>query len=182
MPSRSASSCACVDLAVRAHAIAPQPPGRRQLERAREPAVIGEQQQAFGGEIEPADADQARQVLRQRAERWSAGPADRRAWSPARAACDRGTAACARAPGSGLPSTTIRSRARHVERGRGDLLAVDRDAPGRDPRLGLAPRGKPGARDDLGDALAGRCDRFRALPYRARCSRDLMPQVGGFDG
>ena len=56
------------DLAVRAHAIAPQPAGRRQFQRAREPAVIGQQQQAFGVEVEPADADQARQVLRQRAE------------------------------------------------------------------------------------------------------------------
>ena len=35
------------DLAVRAHAIAPQPAGRRQFEDAREPAVIGEQQQAL---------------------------------------------------------------------------------------------------------------------------------------
>ena len=56
------------DAAVRAHAIAPQPAGRRQFEHARQPAVIGEQQQAFGVEVEPADADQPRQVLRQRAE------------------------------------------------------------------------------------------------------------------
>ncbi len=42
-----------------------------------------------------------------------------------------------------------------VERRRGDHSAVDRDAPGRDPFLGLAARGEPGAGDDLGDALAG---------------------------
>ncbi len=45
-------------------------------------------------------------------------------------------------------------RRRHVERGRGDHLAVDRDPPGRDPGLGLPARGQPRARDDLGDALA----------------------------
>ena len=51
--------------AVRAHAIAPQPAGRGQFEHAREAAVIGQEQQAFGVEVEPADADEARQVLRQ---------------------------------------------------------------------------------------------------------------------
>src|SRR5207253_6330751 len=44
--------------------------------------------------------------------------------------------------------------ARHVKRGRKDLFAVHRDAAGRDPGLRLAPRAKPGSRDDFGDALA----------------------------
>ena len=56
------------DAAERAHAVAAQPGGRRQFEHARQPAVIGEQQQPLGVEVEPADADQPRQVLRQRAE------------------------------------------------------------------------------------------------------------------
>ena len=56
------------DAAERAHAVAPQPGGLRQLQHAREPAVIGEQQQPLGVEVEPADADEPRQVLRQRAE------------------------------------------------------------------------------------------------------------------
>ena len=43
------------DLAMGADAITPQPAGVRQFERARQPAIIGEQQQAFGVEIEPAD-------------------------------------------------------------------------------------------------------------------------------
>ncbi len=43
---------------------------------------------------------------------------------------------------------------RHVARRRGDHLAVDRDPAGGDPGLGLAPRGKPGTRDHLGDAFA----------------------------
>ena len=51
----SGSSAACVDRAVGAHAVAPQPAGRRQLEHAREPAVVGQQQQALGVDVEPAD-------------------------------------------------------------------------------------------------------------------------------
>src|SRR5438270_2033341 len=45
-------------LAVGADAITPQPAGIGKFERAREPAVIGEEQQALGVEIEPADRDQ----------------------------------------------------------------------------------------------------------------------------
>src|SRR5262245_61016536 len=51
--------------AVGAHAIAAQPAGRRQFERAREPAVVGEEEQPLGVEVEPADADQPRQALGQ---------------------------------------------------------------------------------------------------------------------
>ena len=51
--------------AVRAHAVAPQPAGRRQFEHARERAVIGEEEEPLGVEVEPADADQAGQILRQ---------------------------------------------------------------------------------------------------------------------
>src|SRR5262245_25516929 len=51
--------------AVGAHAVAAQPAGRRQLERAREPAVVGEEEQALGIDVEPADADQPRQALGQ---------------------------------------------------------------------------------------------------------------------
>src|SRR6185312_10718801 len=52
--------------AERAHAVAAQPAGRRQFERPRQPAVIGEQQQALGVHVQAADADQAGQVLGQR--------------------------------------------------------------------------------------------------------------------
>src|SRR6185437_13006237 len=51
--------------AMDAHAIAPEPTARRQLERARELAVVGQQQQPFRSEIEPADRDDARQLRRQ---------------------------------------------------------------------------------------------------------------------
>ena len=48
-----------------ADAIAPQPAGVGQFQRAREPAVIGQQQQPLGVEVEPADRDQPRQSFRQ---------------------------------------------------------------------------------------------------------------------
>ena len=51
-----------VGLALGAHAIAPQPAGRRQFEHAREAAVVGQQQQPLGVDVEPADADEARRV------------------------------------------------------------------------------------------------------------------------
>ena len=44
--------------AERAHAIAAQPAGRRQFEHARQAAVIGEQQQAFGIDVEAANTNE----------------------------------------------------------------------------------------------------------------------------
>ena len=55
-------------------------------------------------------------------------------------------------------------RRRDIERRRGDDRAIDGDAAGRDPGLGLAARRKPGARDHLGDALAAL---FSLLPLPA---------------
>ena len=52
-------------LAMGADAVAPQPAGVGQFQRAGETAVIGQQQQALGVEIEPADRDQPRQAFRQ---------------------------------------------------------------------------------------------------------------------
>ena len=41
-----------------------------------------------------------------------------------------------------------------IKRGGMDDVAIDRNAPGSDPFLGLTARGEPGARDHLGDAFA----------------------------
>ena len=41
-----------------------------------------------------------------------------------------------------------------IERGGTDDVAIDRNAPGGDPLLGLAAGRKPGAGDHLGDAFA----------------------------
>ena len=67
-------------VAMRAHAIAAQPTGRGQLQHPREAAVVGEQQQPFGVDVEPADCDHARQVRRQRGENRSAAPPGRARW------------------------------------------------------------------------------------------------------
>ena len=59
--------------AMGADPITPKLAGLRQFQRAREPAVVGQKQQALGVEIEPADADQPRQAFRQIVEhRWPA--------------------------------------------------------------------------------------------------------------
>src|SRR4029078_8642409 len=56
------------DAAERTYPVAPQPACCRQFQHARETAVIREQQQPFGVDVEPADADQPWQISRQRAE------------------------------------------------------------------------------------------------------------------
>src|SRR3546814_1987328 len=45
-----------------AHAVAAQPAARRQLQLPLEGAVVGQQQQAFGVDVEPPDRLQARQL------------------------------------------------------------------------------------------------------------------------
>ena len=56
--------------------------------------------------------------------------------------------------GIGLPSTVMRSRAVTLTAGEAIGLAVDGDAAGRDPLLGIAARAQAGARHHLGDAVA----------------------------
>ena len=140
--------------AERAHAIAPQPAGLRQLEHAREPAVVGQEQEALAIEVEPADADEARQLLRQSAEYGRAAlDVGVCGDQPARLMVEKQARALARRQRLAVDADAVMLR--HVERGRGDDRAVDGNAPGRDPLLGFAPRREPGARDHLGDALAG---------------------------
>ena len=152
IPARSASSLAWRDRAVGAHAVAPQPPGLRQLEQARERAVIGEQQQAFGVEIQPADADEAGQVRRQILK--DGRPALRvgaRGHEAARLVIEEEPRALARRQRFAVDADAVARR--HVERGRADDRAVDRDAASGDPVLGLAAGSQAGARDRLGDAF-----------------------------
>ena len=141
--------------AVRAHAITAQPAGRRQLERARKRAVVGQQQQALGVEVEAADADETRQPRRQGAEdrRTAAGVSVRRQQA-ARLVVKEEPRALAH--GQRLPVDRDAVVGRDIARGRGDDRAVDRHPPGGDPRLGFAARTQPRPRDRLGDALAGR--------------------------
>ena len=52
-------------LAMRAHAVAAQPGGGGKLQHPRQAAVVGEQDQPFGINVEPPDRDEARQILGQ---------------------------------------------------------------------------------------------------------------------
>src|SRR5690348_3994734 len=142
--------------AERAHAVAAPPAGLRQLQHAGEAAVVGEQQETLGVDVEPADRDKARQMLRQ-------GVEDGR--PPLRIGAGGHEAAWRVVEEE--PGTLARGQWRAVHRdaiggrdaaaGLPDHLAVDRNPAGRNPGLGLAARREARAGDRLGDALAALC-------------------------
>ncbi len=126
-------------LAVRAHAVAAQPSRRRQFEHARESAVVGQQQQALGVDVEPADRDDAWQIGRQRVEygRATFGVARGR-HQPARLMEQEQARAFGLAQALAVDAHVVLvvdviSRARQHD-------AVDADAPRRDPGFGVAAR------------------------------------------
>ena len=138
---------------MRAHAITPRQAGRRQFEMTRQPAVIGEQQQAFGIDVEAADRNHPPEIAGQRVEHRP----------PALLVAMAGDQAARLviAPQAGRLGGAEGLAVDHhrVVRGDGDRRggqggAVDRDPAGFDPALRLAPRTQAGARHPLGDALA----------------------------
>src|SRR5271169_3688536 len=141
-----------LDLAMDAHLVAPQPAGRRQFEPPRQRAVIGQQQEPLGIQIQTADRNQPRQVLRQCIK--DGGPAlfvamrsdetSRLVITPqARAfGCRQRLAVDPDVVGGG---DGYRRRPKHS--------AIDRDPPVGDPALGVATRAHPGACQGLGDTL-----------------------------
>ena len=144
-PSRRRVELGLVDLAMGAHAIAAQPAGRRQFEHARKAAVIGQQQQALGVDVEPADRDDARQVR-------AAGVENRRAAFRVAGGGDEAARLVEQEQAGALGA---RQRlavdadvvgVAHIEGGAGEHFAVDADAALRDPVLGVAARTKAGAR------------------------------------
>src|SRR6185437_16122399 len=131
--------------------------GIRQFERARQPAVIGEQQQPLGVEIDPTDRDQAWQALGQIVEhRRPPFRVGMGRHQPARLVEQEQTGALARRQRLAVDGDDVIDG--NVERGRVDDAAVDADAALHDPFLGIASRGKPGPRHHLGDALTGFLD------------------------
>ena len=54
-----------LDVAMDAYLVAPLPAGRRQFKPSRQRAIIGQQQEPLGAEVEPADRNQPGQILRQ---------------------------------------------------------------------------------------------------------------------
>src|SRR3546814_318167 len=136
--------------AVHAHAVAAQPAARRQLQLALQGAVVGQQQQAFRIDVEPADRLQAAQFGRQAIEYRGAAVGVARggdipAWLVVAEEARRG---------GGRQGFAIDFDARlggDRGGGAGQHAAVDGDPAGGDPGLGVAPRAEPGAGDDLGD-------------------------------
>ncbi|MNK69318.1 hypothetical protein D3C87_887010 [compost metagenome] len=150
-----------IDLAMGAHAVTAQPAGGRQFQHAGKTAIIGEQQQAFGIDIEAADGQNARQFARQIVEN-------------GRAAFRVGIG---RHQTGGLviepQARALGTANRHAvdfdlvgQRGVDDrciqLDAVQRHAAFHDHALDIAARGHTCARHDLGNALGlGAANGFR---------------------
>ena len=64
-PSTQVVEIGLVDLAVGAHLVAAQPAGVGMGDDAGKPAVVGEEQQTLGVDVEPADRHHAGQILGQ---------------------------------------------------------------------------------------------------------------------
>ena len=134
--------------------VAPQPAGFRQFQRTRQPAIIGEQQQALGVEVEPADRDQPRQAFRQIVEyrRPSFGVGMGR-HQPARLVIQKQPGALARRQRLAIDGDGVVGG--DVERRGVDDAAIDADAALHDPFLGVAARGQPRPRQHFRDPVAG---------------------------
>jgi hypothetical protein len=143
-----------VDVPMRAHAIASQPASRRQLQHARESAVVGEQQQPLGVDIEPADCDHARQVRREHRENRVPPLRVARGGDKAPRLMEQKEARALRL-GERLAVDAHVVRFADVEGGALENLAIDADTPLGDPYLGFTARADARPRHDLGDALAG---------------------------
>ena len=177
-PLRQGAQLAVVDLAERAHPVAAQPAGGRQLQPPLERTVVGEQEQPFRADVEPADRHQARQPLGQ-------GVVDR--GPPFRVARGGhhalGLVVAEQAGGLGRGQELAVDGdplARPHPHGRGlQHHAVDRDAPGGDPGLGVAARAQAGPRDQLGDPLRPRPGpRLTDMPPPARRPRSARYRPG----
>ena len=141
-----------IGVAMGPHAVAPQPAGGRQFELAGEATIIGEQQQAFGIDVQPADGNHAGQAVGQRFEDGRAAfRVARRGHEAARLVVE--PQACALPLGQRLAIDEDPVAGADIERRTVDDLAVHLDAAGGDPFLRVAARAQAGARHDLGDAL-----------------------------
>jgi len=114
-----------------AHAIAPEPAGRRQFEHARQAAVVGQQQQ-------PSVLMSSRPTATTRGRSWQSAE-DRRRPSesrlvPARAACEQ-EKPCALVRLQRLAVDADVIALDDIDGGAGQLFAVELDAAGEDPRL-----------------------------------------------
>ena len=140
-------------VAMSAHAIAAQPAGGGQLQHAGQTAVVGEQQQAFGVDVEAANRDHARQIAWQILE-------DRRATFGIVIRCHGAAQFVEHKQARALPrpdGAPVHAHAvglLHVESRAVERLAVDGDAAVGDPAFGVAARAKAHAGHHFSDTLA----------------------------
>ena len=135
-----------------AHAVTPQPAGGWQFEHARKTTVVGQQQQAFGIDIEPPDADDAREVFGKGGEDGGATLGIAVGGHEAARLVEQPQArALSRAERLAVDEDDI-LRA-DVEGRAFDDLAVHLHATGCDPLFSVAARAQANARHHLGDAL-----------------------------
>src|SRR5690606_13378170 len=129
-----------LDLTVHAHAVAPQPARGRQFEHTRQAAIIGQQQQAFGVDVQPPDGHEPRQLLRQDVE-------DRRAAFRVPIGGDDTGRLVKQKQARALDGRDFLAvefdavMRTDIDRRSVQHLAVEPDAAGRDQFLGVATRG-----------------------------------------
>jgi hypothetical protein len=147
-----------IGFAIGAHAIAPEPAGGRQFQNAGEASIIGQQQQAFGVNVEPADAQKPWCLRRMQMQKIEDGGAAFRVLmrgdEAARLVEEKKPCALPLGQGLAIDADFIGGTDRH-RRAR-QCFAIDGDAALRDPVLGIAARAKPGAGHDLGNAIGRR--------------------------
>jgi len=143
-----------VDPPVRPGAVAARPGVGRQFQRPGQAAVVGQEQQALGVQVESTDGDQPRQALGQRLEH------RRPALGIAVAGHQSRRLVIAEHPGrfGGGDHLAVEGDdvgGRNLHRRGGQTLAVQGHPPGRDQPLDFPARGDAGPGQHLGDALAG---------------------------
>ena len=137
------------------HPVAPQPAIARQLQAPGQPAVIGQQQQPLGIQIQPPDADHPRQARRQRLEhRRPVLRVPMRGHQP-----DRLVIAPQPCPRRRINQLAVdHHEVVRLDEGRGmaNDSVVQLHPPLGQQLLGIAPAGHPRPGQPLGDTLAAR--------------------------
>ena len=135
------------------HPVAPQPPGRGQLQPPLDLAIIGQKQQPLRGQVQPPDRHHPRHVRRQALEHGLAPLlVHRRGDDPRRLVVKPDARGFGRGHGHAIHRQPVARR--HVHRGRGGDPAVHRHPAVQDHAFGIAARGNARPAQHLGDALA----------------------------
>ena len=165
--------------AVHPHAIFAQPAGFGQLEAALQPAVIGQQQQAFRIQVKPAHVQHARHAFGHFVE--NRAPALIVLFGrhqPERFVIEPQPGFLRRVDRLAVDGDLVARR--DIQRGAVDGFAIHRHAAGQNQLFSVAARGIAGPRDDLGDALGGGALGFRGVGIGAGGVGHVRgPSLGG---